>query len=180
MKKKASEKPNDMKFKEVILKSDFRIPNELEITNERLHNYVFKKNVKPMKYYTAREIIAEIRRNLTNEEIDIILDKTALRVGKPYSSASHKEFIREKIPKEYNQFYEQAFNQYMGDNLNADDFSQYSALQQKIEDHQELKKLRKNYFHISHECSFTGGLISILDPYNKSIRDKPSRMIEKK
>ena len=179
MKKKASEKPNDMMFIERAVNDNYTVPTELEVTEKRLDDYVFKKNIQPMKYYTAREIIAEIRRDLTNEEIDIMLDKIALRLGKPDSSASHKEFIREKIPKEYNQFYEQAFNQYMGDNLNADDFSQYPALQQKIEDHKQLKILRLNYFHTSHKCTQTDELVDYLNPYKTSVRDVPSREIIK-
>lgn len=61
------------------------------------------------------------------------------------------------------------------DYLDGDDYSDYPELKQKIDYHLKLKKLRCEYFHISHECSFTGELVSIFDPHGKSIRDKPSR-----
>lgn len=179
MKKKATQEPNNMKFQEGRFKKDFITPTELKVTEKRLDDYVFKKNVKPMKYYTAREIIAEIRSVLTKEEIDVVLDKIALREGNPVSSAGYKEFIRGAVPKEHHQFYELAFNQHLGNNLNEDDFAQYPALQQKIEDHKQLKILRLNYLHTSHECKLTDDIVDYMNPYKASVRDVPSREIIK-
>nr|WP_245870401.1 DUF2235 domain-containing protein [Labilibaculum manganireducens] len=174
MKKKAVGKPNEIKFIERTLNDNFDPPDDLKKTHDRLDDYVFKKG-KPLKYHTVQELIGEIKSKFTDNEIDTILDKMHSRSGIPDSG--YKDYIRGKVPKQWVFVYEQGFNQFMNENLHEDDFIQYPELHQKIIDRKQLKYLRLNYFHTSHECIATDEIVDYFNPYKTSVRDVPSREI---
>lgn len=158
--------------------------------------------VEEIKKTVTEERIEEIREKLHKKEKDELMNEfgfTSKSINEPIivnnnnNMSKVSEIYQQRIKRDNTNIYtpttpgyeikfdDQAMrNALLYNYLDKDDYSEYPELQQKINDHQELKKLRKKYFHISHECSFTGGLVSIFDPYSKSIRDKPSRKIEKK
>ncbi len=174
MKKKALCKPNEIKFIERTLNDNFRIPEDLTKVDERIDEFVFKKG-KPMRFYTIKELIADIKRELSNDEFDILLDKMHSRSGEP--DAAYKDYIRGKIPKQWEPAYRYSFNQFMNENINEDDFIKYPELQQKIKDRNQLKYLRLNYFHTSHKCMPTDDMVDYMNPFKTSVRDMPSREI---
>lgn len=109
-------------------------------------------------------------------------DRPALSSFHQYSAKKDKTSLYTKIYPEpdFNPDNETTRDRRLYQYLTKDDYNGYPDLQQIIEDHFELKKLRRNYFHISHECSFGGGLVPIFDPHSKSIRDKPARIVVSK
>lgn len=109
-------------------------------------------------------------------------DRPALSSFHQYSAKKDKTSLYTKTYPEpdFNPDNETTRDRRLYQYLTKDDYNGYPDLQQIIEDHFELKKLRRNYFHISHECSFGGGLVPIFDPHSKSIRDKPARIVVSK
>jgi hypothetical protein len=160
-----------VKFIEDIVK-EYQIPEELNYTNERLRDYVFRKG-KPMKFYTRKEIDREI-------ELIKIKDNPKALMNEPYVAKTDAlSRVNPHRVEDIETNNEKAMTTEPNKPLNANDYPEYPDLQQKIKDHVTLMSLRARYFHTSHECSnlqaATG--IAFFDPYAASIRTKPSRGI---
>jgi len=171
MRDKAQNNTKGVKFKAKIDR-EHRIPEELNYTNQRLRAYVFKKG-EPMIFYTRKELDSEIASLKMQEEPFAPLNKPL--VVQPMSTRVDQVRVIEPYKTDYNS--DPAIE--TNNELNARDYPGHPALQQKINDHITLKYLRAKYFHTSHECSIlkaTTG-IAYFDPYQASIRTKPSRKI---
>ena len=103
-------------------------------------------------------------------------ESTAKIITAEYVEGISTKKHRPDIPLQFS-VYEHTFNQFMNENLHEDDFIQYPELYQKIKDRNQLKYLRLNYFHTSHECKPTDEIFDYFNPYKTSVRDTPSREI---
>ncbi len=160
-----------VKFKDIII-NKYQIPTELNYTNERLRDYVFK-NGQPMKFYTRKEIDREI-------EIIKIKENPKALLNEPHvAKADALNWVNPHSVEHIETNNDAAITTEQCKPLNANDYPGYPALQQKINDHLTLMGLRSRYFHTSHDCSVLKDMtgIAYFDPYAASIRTKPSRGI---